>query len=317
MLVAHHLARGVLPEYASRFSRHDFTLPQLFACLVVKELLKRSYREAEAVLRDAEHWCRAIGMRRAPDHNTLCRAARGLLTKWKTDKLLDVVVRLAATARMLKLSTRPLAGDSSYYEPRHVSRYFEFRRGRGGGSKGRRRKVKSLPKLAIGVASACHLVLSAWVGTGSGGDQPQLEPILFDAWRRVPNRRFTAVFDAGYDSEDGHRLARHDLGIASIIPPRLGRPRKDGAPPGGRWRRHMARLLRTKRSRRRCGYTQRWQAETVNSMIKRNLGSALRGKTTGSRQRDLRLKVLVHDLMILRRHGGSRQGRPQSLCMSR
>jgi hypothetical protein len=27
MLVAHHLARGVLPEYASRFSRHDFTLP--------------------------------------------------------------------------------------------------------------------------------------------------------------------------------------------------------------------------------------------------------------------------------------------------
>jgi hypothetical protein len=296
MLVAHHLARGVLPDYASRFSRHDFTLPQLFACLVVKELLKRSYREAEAVLRDAEHWCHAIGMRRAPDHNTLCRAARVILNKWKTDGLLDVVARLAAAARMLKLSTRPLAGDSSYYEDRHVSRYFEFRRGRGGGTKGRRRKLKLTPKLAVGVASACHLILSAWAGTGGGGDHPQFERLLFDAWRRVPNRSFKAVLDAGYDSEPNHELARQDMGIASIIPAWIGRPRAGGKPPAGRWRRHMTRLLKTKRSRRRCGYTQRWQAETVNSMMKRNLGSALRGKTAASRRRDLRLKVLVHDI---------------------
>ena len=41
MLVAHHLARGVLPEHTSKFSRKDFTLPQLFACLVVKEQQKR------------------------------------------------------------------------------------------------------------------------------------------------------------------------------------------------------------------------------------------------------------------------------------
>jgi hypothetical protein len=63
----------------------------------------------------------------------------------------------------------------------------------------------------------------------------------------------------------------------------------------------MRKLLATRRSRRRCSYTQRWQAETVNSMMKRNLGSALRGKTSVSRQRDLALKVLVHNLMILRR----------------
>ena len=36
-------------------------------------------------------------------------------------------------------------------------------------------------------------------------------------------------------------------------------------------------------------------------MIKRNLGSALRGKTANSRKRDLWLKVLTHDIMILRR----------------
>ena len=59
-------------------------------------------------------------------------------------------------------------------------------------------------------------------------------------------------------------------------------------------------LLGSKRGRRRCGYTQRWQVECVNSMIKRNPGSALRGRTPASRQRDLRLKVLTHNMMVLR-----------------
>jgi hypothetical protein len=61
----------------------------------------------------------------------------------------------------------------------------------------------------------------------------------------------------------------------------------------------MKKLLATNESRRRCGYTQRWQVETVNSMMKRNLGSAPGGKTAWSRKRDLALKALTHDLMVL------------------
>jgi hypothetical protein len=55
------------------------------------------------------------------------------------------------------------------------------------------------------------------------------------------------------------------------------------------------------RARSRYGYTQRWKNETINSMMKRNLGSALRGKSNQGRERDLRLKVLTHNVMILRR----------------
>src|SRR6266550_1012643 len=65
MRVAFHLARGVLPRYSSRFSRHDFTLPQLFACLVLKEHQRQSYRQVEALLHDAPQWCRDIGMSKA------------------------------------------------------------------------------------------------------------------------------------------------------------------------------------------------------------------------------------------------------------
>jgi len=37
MLVAYRLAKTSLPTYSNEFSRHDFTLPQLFACLVLRE----------------------------------------------------------------------------------------------------------------------------------------------------------------------------------------------------------------------------------------------------------------------------------------
>ena len=108
------------------------------------------------------------------------------------------------------------------------------------------------------------------------------------------------VADAGYDSEANHRIARQDMGVRSIIPPDAGRPNKKGAPPSSYWRRRMKRLLATRTSRRHCGYTQRWQAETVNSMIKRNLGSALRARTARGRSYELLLRVVTHNLMIIR-----------------
>ena len=310
MRAAWHLASQSLPDHSSKFSRKDFTLPQLFACLVVKEQMKRSYRGAEALLRDCDNWLADVGLRRAPDHNTLCRAAKFLLGKFRVGRLLDKVAQWAALARILGLSTHPLAIDSTTYESRHVSRHYERRchqtrkrmrakEAEKGRKTTRADTVKALPKLGIGVATRCHLVLSAWTGTGAGADHPHLEPVLFDAWRRVPHKTFTAVLDAGYDGEAYHEIARHDMGIRSVIPPEIGRPPKDGGPPGGRWRGRMKRLLATKASRRRCGYDLRYQAETVNSMMKRNLGSALAGKAAPSRERDMLLKVLTHDVMVL------------------
>lgn len=310
MQAAYCLAAQSLPDYSSKFSRKDFTLPQLFACLVVKEQMKRSYRGAEALLRDCENWLGDVGLRRAPDHNTLCRASAFLLKKFRVNRLLDKLVQWAAMDRILGLSTRPLAIDSTTYESHHVSRHYERRcretrqrlrskKAKKGRKSTRSGTIQTLPKLGIGIATRCHLILSTWTGTGGGADHPHFEPVLFDAWRRVPHRSFTAVLDAGYDGEKYHQLARRDMGLRSIIPPEIGRPSTRGAPPTGRWRRHMKRLLKTKRSRRRCGYNWRYQSETVNSMMKRNLGSALAGKTPASRERDMLLKVLTHNVMIL------------------
>jgi hypothetical protein len=306
MRAAWHLARLRLKAYSSKFSRHDFTVPQLFACLTLREVLGLSYRRLEAFLRDSSDWLADIGLYRAPDHNTLCRAASRLLKSEPVKRLLDQQICWASQARMLRLSTRPLGMDSSMYESRHVSRHYEHRKARSArkdkspGKSSRKRTVVLLPKLAVAVDCGCHIVVSMWTGTGLGSDSPHFGTLLFDAWRRLPHRRFTVVADAGYDAEHNHEMARHDMGLRSIMPATIGRTPASRDRIRTRWRRRMSKLLSTRRSRRRCGYTQRWQCETVNSMMKRNLGSALRGKTSWSRKRDLRLKVLTHNLMILR-----------------
>lgn len=46
-------------------------------------------------------------------------------------------------------------------------------------------------------------------------------------------------------------------------------------------------------------YGQRWQVETVNSMLKRNLGSACRATTARRRSYELLLRCITHNIMIL------------------
>ena len=48
MRAAYRLARQLLPEHACKFSRHDFTLAQLFACLIVPDFFGLSYRRTRS-----------------------------------------------------------------------------------------------------------------------------------------------------------------------------------------------------------------------------------------------------------------------------
>jgi Transposase DDE domain len=312
LLWAYHLGQQTLEEYSSKFSRHDFTLPQLFACLTLREHQKKSYRGIEALLKDCPEWCAAIGMKRAPDHNTLCRAFGVVSKLGNTNRMLDLQSNWARTCDMVQSDDKPASMDSSMFESHHVSRHFEKRckqtrrderkksknQLKMQGNRRRSRTVKRLPKLSLAVSSKSHLILAARATTGAGADQPHFGPLLSDAKRRVNIKIIVA--DAGYDSEANHSIARDDLEVRSIIPPNNGRP--TNKPPPTRHRRNM--YHRFKRKADRPLYGQRWQSETVNSMIKRNLGSALRARTARRRSRELMLRVVTHNLMIFRRVWG-------------
>jgi hypothetical protein len=306
MQVAYHLARTTLPQHSCKFSRHDFTLAQLFACLVLREFFGLSYRRAEALLADSPTWLADIGLAKAPDHNTLWRACDALLAGRRCRRILDLLARLFAKAKLLTPHRRPLAIDSTCFEQRHRSAHYDRRCrrmaedvGQHPGSWGktvnaaRARRLRRTPKLAIAVDSGSHLILSAKARIGGGSDAPDFDDLLFDAWRCA--RVAVVVADAGYDSEANHRIAREDMGVRSIIAPGTGRP--TSKPPAGRWRRHMAKRFKRKADRKHYG--QRSQSETVHSMIKRNLGSALRSRTPARQKKEMMLRVLVHNIALL------------------
>lgn len=308
---AHELSSRFWPAYANPFSRHDFTLPQLFACLVVREMLKLSYRKTEELIRDADGWRADIGLDKVPDHTTLWRAFGVLMETRKVNRMLDLLARLFEEERQLKLSVKPLTIDSTCHEPRHRSRHYDracrkmhLRDGEKYGKRSKKPspeqvnrsrsiKVKRMPKLALAVASSCHLILAVRTHTGNGSDNPDFGPLLKQAKRRSPVR--VVVADAGYDSEFNHETARAVMKVRSIIPAKIGRPTAE--PPLGRWRRVMHH--RFKRKADRALYGQRAQSETVHSMMKRNLGDALRSINPKRREKEMLLRTLTHDLQLL------------------
>jgi hypothetical protein len=103
---AHALATACL-KARSKFSRKDFTDAQLFACLVLREHQKKSYRGLVALLEDVPDWCRDIGLKKVPDHNTLCRAFHRLVKPGVIETMLDLSVRTARQANRRRKKKSP------------------------------------------------------------------------------------------------------------------------------------------------------------------------------------------------------------------
>jgi len=72
------VAQTALPTYASRFSRKDFTLHQLFAILVLRKFWKTDYRGAVVQLAEWSDLRRVLRLSKVPRHTTLWTAEQKL-----------------------------------------------------------------------------------------------------------------------------------------------------------------------------------------------------------------------------------------------
>jgi hypothetical protein len=285
-------ARDALADFAHPKSPKKFTQPQLVACLVVKEFLGLDYRGIHVLLEEWSDLRDVLGLRNTPHFTTLCAASGRLLTKPLADSLLAATLTLCRKVKLLRRRTKLAAIDSTGLESRHASAYFTHRCGRHKGHYKHR-----YPKVSAVCDTGNHLILGAVIDRGPKPDYIEDEQTLCAALRHQWCK--TLLGDAGYESERFHSVCRQDLGIRSIFPTtQRGRPRKDGGakPINGHYRRLMHSRFPKKL------YGQRWQIETAFSMLKRNLGSALRARRYQSQSREIRLRILTHDLMILRRH---------------
>jgi hypothetical protein len=287
---AYLIGSVALPQYAHRYSPKKFTQPQLFACLVLKEFLQLDYRKLAGLLTDAPELCSAIDLTVVPHFTTFQKAARRLLRMPQAERLLGKTVRLAKVTGRIQPRVALAAGDGTGWESHHVSHYFVKRRANCS-KYWQKTTYNTFPKAGVLCDTASHLILAVVPGRGPGPDIKHFRPMLDQGLRQIDI--LAAALDAGYDAEHTHEYARHERGVRTLIPALIGR--RTDKPPRGYWRRQMARRLHLTR------YTQRWQAETVNSMLKRLMGSALRARNYWSQCRETFLRAITLNVMILRR----------------
>jgi len=173
-----------------------------------------------------------------------------------------------------------------------VSHYFIRRRGQA-----HKRRLdgtyRHFPKCSLLIDCASHFILAVEPGRGPAPDQPCVIPTLLAGCAR--QRIDTLFADAGHDGEWVHKFCRDELDVRSFIPPTIGRPTQK--PPTTRYRRAMRAYFRRDPKRRRYG--QRWQVETVVSMIKRRLGEVLGARSQRRQNRAIMLRAIVHNILIL------------------
>jgi len=290
------LAAGTaaLALYSHKFSPKKFTQPQLLACLALRKFYKTDYRGISVMLAEHSDLRTILGLERVPHFTTLQKASVRLLGLAGFRKVLRATLRRVLGRRKI---IPHAACDSSGLACGHASRYYVKRRAKGQDKSekpAQKTTYARYAKLEAIIDVSNHMCLGAIARRGPTPDIDRLVPLLKETLKYVRLELLAA--DAGFDSEPNHFYARQRCGIRTLMPAKHGR--KTSKPPTGYWRRRMRHALSTKCRRRRTGYSQRSQVETVFSMIKRRQGESVAARTTENQSHELRLMIITHNVMI-------------------
>jgi len=303
--VALEVERRTFPKYGHRYSRQDYTLPQLFAIHALRQFFGTDYRGIVAILEDWPTLREELGLARIPHFTTIQKAERRLFSAEHVRRLLTNSVGIyhgddpdAEHAHAVEQT----AADATGFECHQASRYFVRRRARSPDNAWQTTSYRDFAKLMIAVDCANHLILATHTGKGPRPDVDQLEDLMRGWCANAIPDQFLA--DAGFASEANHeRLREHD--IETVIPPELGRPTEKL--PSGKWRALVVIDFNEE------DYGQLWQSETVMFMLKRHLGETLAARKHHSRRREMALRSITHNIMIAYVLGAFLQGNPAPL----
>jgi len=254
------IARSVLPARRTRFSKKQFTQPQLLALLCVMRFEDWTYREAEVRLAEHQELRRALELESVPDHTTVCRFLRRLKEEALTKALAQVVKRFPR----YKGRRTIVAIDATGLAPGAISTFFVHRRHH------HSKKPMSwrywLKWLVVEDVSR-HLLLSQTAHAGPVNECARLPEMIDRAHQTAPIQ--VVLADAEFDSERNHRHVRQVLKANSVIPAKRGKPHWNLSGIRASMRANFPVRL----------YRRRAQIESVFSAIKRKLSGRAPGRT--------------------------------------
>jgi IS5 family transposase len=278
--VALHCAAAILPPYRSRFSKHQFTQPQLLAVLCLMRYEDWTFREAEVRLAEHGDLREVLKLDSVPDYTTLYRFLRRL-DDTAIDRVLGETVRRFKTKKPRRCAR--VAVDGTGLAHNAASTFFIRRIEQR--PRGMTRWSYWLKYLIVGDLD--RQIILAQRGRQAPWCDCRSLPGLVDAARRVTPIGLVLA-DAEFDTEQNHQHIRQQLGARSIIPAKRGRSSRVGI--RGQMRRHFPRRI----------YCQRAKVETIFSIIKRKLSARAPGRTLSMQTRQALLLGLSYNLYRLR-----------------
>ena len=254
------VCKAVLPERRSRFSKKQFSQPQLLALLCVMRFEDWTYREAEVRLGEHRELRDALELPSVPDHTTVYRFLRRLKEEDLAKALAEVVKRFPR----YKGRRHIVAIDATGLAPGAISTFFVHRRHHH--SKKPMAWRYWLKWLAV-VDVSRHLLLAQTAHAGPFNDCARLRPLADQAHQVAPFK--VVLADAEFDSERNHQHVRQTLGAQTVIPAKRGKPE---------WKIKGIRALMRKDFPKKL-YRQRVQIESVFSAVKRKLSGRAPGRS--------------------------------------
>ena len=288
------VASATLPPYRTRFSKHQFTQPQLLAVLCLMRYEDWTFREAEVRLREHSELRAVLRLSSVPDYTTVYRFLRRLPDDTIEGALGESVRRLRRSQRQARRKAR-VAVDGTGLSQQAVSTYFVRRIEQH--SRGMTRCRHWLKWLVVADVDR-QIILAQRARQGPWCDTRALPGLVDAAGRTMPIGLVLA--DAEFDSESNHRHIRERLGAHSVIPAN----RRRGVPEG-EIRNQMHRAFP------RPLYRHRAKVETVFSVVKRKLSAKAPGRSLPTQVRQALLLGLTYNLYRLR-HGRAPRACQQS-----
>ena len=275
------VATTVVPLYRSRFSKHQFTQPQLLAVLCLMRYEDWTFRETEVRLREHRELRRVLQLQSVPDYTTLYRFLKRLDDQ-KIDQALGEAARRLATVGRRRRAR--VAVDATGLAQGAVSTFFVRRMYHHTG--------QPLPwrhwlKWLVTVDVDRQVLLSQTARRGPWNDCANL-PMLVEAANEVVPIG-VVLADAEFDSERNHTYIRQQLHARSIIAAKRGKKS---------WHIHGVRA-EMRRNFPRRPYARRALVETVFSTVKRKLSARAPGRSLFMQLRQALLLGLAYNLYRL------------------
>lgn len=228
--------------------------------------LRLSYRDMEEWLLATDAVCKELELPHIPNYTTLQR------TYAKMRKLDLVRMNETLLNESGGSQEEGIAADSTGFSPGPASSYYQSRSG-----KSYHYWAKGV--YAVGIVS--QFILAMQSGWGPGSDAPYLGYLRRKARRFAKRSGWVLMADAGFD---GKAVQEGDL----IPPIRRGGNLLDSG--------RQARADLVSSARLDGLYGQRWKTETVNSVIKRKFGQAIRSRKRSLQNREPIVKGLVYNI---------------------